>query len=183
MKQLFQNLNTLRVLAFFFDFPREKEYLRSLARRLKMSPATVLRVLELLVNAGLVERLPETRGAYYRASFSPYFCHLKTAYSLEKFSTELLASKVINSSSAVNAVILYGSVAKGEDDAASDIDLLVIAKKCGVSSAELSEIAGKQVSLKVVSLVEWSKLARTRSAFYWEVIASGIMLYGEKPVV
>ncbi len=62
----------LKVLTYFFENPREEVYLRELARRLRMSPATVMRALRLLIREGLITKRPEKHATYFKANLNSY---------------------------------------------------------------------------------------------------------------
>jgi predicted nucleotidyltransferase len=81
------------------------------------------------------------------------------------------------------SILLYGSAAKGEDDAASGYDFLVIAAKCDVGASELSEKLGREVGLQVYDAAGWKNVSKQNRAFYLDTISNSIALYGEKPVI
>jgi predicted nucleotidyltransferase len=72
--------------------------------------------------------------------------------------------------SRIDAAFVYGSVARREDTAASDVDLMVIADKLSYSEllealGPLAETIGRRVNPTVMSRREWTKRVTTRSAF------------------
>jgi len=182
MKQLYRK-KELGVLAYFFENPKQEVYLRELARKLNMSAATVMRTTNFLVEEGLLEKRVERNATYFRANLSPDFKELKKAYTVSKICgagvVDLLKSKSVGLAS----ILLYGSAAKGEDDASSDYDFLIIASRCDVRARELSEKLGREVSLHVYNAVSWKRASKRNRAFYLDVISDCIALYGRKPVV
>lgn len=166
------------------DSPYEKYYLREAARLLNMSPMTVKRSLDFLLNNKLIVKEVSKNRILYSANMqNPAFKHIKISRSLsmllQKDVVEFIKKKVPG----VNAVILYGSYAKGEETRDSDMDMLVIAPAKKDISGEISKIMGKDVNVSFFSPAEWSRQARTNRAFYLDVITEGIILYGTRPVV
>jgi predicted nucleotidyltransferase len=82
---------------------------------------------------------------------------------------------------------LYGSKARGEATAESDIDLLVILdKRTRQNRVQVNKVASR-VSLtfnalllpQVVSWEQWQKMADAPFSFYREVFKDGLPVYGE----
>ncbi len=181
MKQL--SRKELEVLAYFFEHPREEVYLRELARRTKLSPATILRATELLVKRGLLEKRVERNATYFRATPTPEFKEMKKAHTVSKIFEASVVELIRERSVGLASISLYGSAAGGEDDRESDYDFLVIASKCGVKASELSEKLGRETSLQVYDAAGWKRASKQNRAFYLDVISNSIPLYGEKPVI
>ena len=183
MKQLFQKVNALRLLTHFFDNPHSEAYLRQIARALRASPATVMRGLRVLEKEGLIVKRKEGSTAFFKASGSGKFKALKIAYTVGKLGDARIVEHIRENSQGLSAVLLYGSAARGEDDATSDYDLLVIAAACRTRGGELSEMLGREVNLKKYTIGEWKKISERDRPFYMEVISNSISLLGNKPVM
>ncbi len=183
MKQLFQKLNVMKVLTFFFESPYSWIHLREIARRLKMSPSTVLRGMRLLENEGLVSRRSEKNATFFKATMSAEFKALKVAYTISKIEAAGLVELISKKSRGLGSILLYGSAAKGEDDLKSDYDFLIIAAECDVKALEISEKLKRECALQTYSISEWKKVSKKNRAFYLDVISKSIDLKGEKPVI
>jgi len=183
MKHLFHKQNSWKVLAFFFDNPRLELHLREIARRLKMSPSTVLRLLAALEKEGLVAKRKETNATYFKASEGSAFSALKVAYTLSKIRAAGVVGIIAEKSKGISCILLYGSAAKGTDDSGSDYDFLAIAAECGASGLELGSLLGRETSLQSYTIGEWKQVSRKNRAFYLEVISNSVPLMGEKPVI
>ncbi len=173
----------LKVLTYFFENPREEVYLRELARRLRMSPATVMRALRLLIREGLITKRPEKHATYFKANLNPYFRELKKAHTVSKVLRSGILELINEKSVGLSSILLYGSAAKGEDDRGSDYDFLVIAARCALRSSELSKLLGREATLQVFDVAGWKRVAKRNRAFYLDVISNSIVLYGGKPVI
>ncbi|MCX6778134.1 MAG: MarR family transcriptional regulator [Candidatus Micrarchaeota archaeon] len=176
-------MNSLRVLTIFFGNPYRELYLREIARKLKMSPATVLRVLKVLENEGLLTRRDEKNASYFKASMTNEFKALKVAFTMSIIEGAGVAELISKKSRGLSCILLYGSAARGEDDSKSDYDLLVVAAECDAKALEISEILGRESTLQSYTISEWKEVSKKNRAFYIEVISSSITLYGNKPVM
>ena len=183
MKHLFQKWNIMKVLTFFLENPRSETHLREIARRLKMSPSTVLRNINLLEKEGLIARREERNATFFKPVMSNEFKALKVVYTLSRLEEAGIVQLISKKSRGLSSILLYGSAAKGEDDSKSDYDFLVIAAECDASALELSERLGRESNLQVYSISEWKKVSRDNRAFYLEVISNSISLKGEKAVI
>lgn len=155
--------------------------LRDIARKAGVSASTAKTCLDFLLKNSIVAMRLVGKSHLFKIRHGFLASQIKRLYSLAEISssgiiTELLANKKILS------IVLYGSVAKGEDDKNSDIDLLVISRK-KIKRPELKGKLDREVSLLICTYSEWKEKAEKDSAFYNEVILNCIPLYGEKPVV
>ncbi|MFQ5406194.1 MAG: nucleotidyltransferase domain-containing protein [Candidatus Micrarchaeia archaeon] len=183
MEQLYQKTNTLRVLAFFFENPYSENYLRQIARKTCISPSSLSRVLETLHKLGLVSKRVEKNASFFKANLSAQFKEQKIAYTVSKIAKTKVIEEIQSHSQGLSAILLYGSAAKGEDDENSDYDFLVVCSSCNVSAESLSQKLGRDVSLKKFSITKWKNESRRNRAFYLDVIANSVALFGEKPVI
>lgn len=184
MIQLYQKITQLTILEHFIKNPYERYYLREASRMLDISPMTVKRTLDLLVQERLLVREKFKNQILYKANIdSAAFKHLKAAYNLawleEKNLIELLKEKLPG----LSALVLYGSFAKGENDEKSDIDLLALSPTLKKSGLRLPELLGKETSLIIFTPSQWKEQSKKNRAFYLEVITEGIVLFGTRPVV
>ncbi|MBI4449259.1 nucleotidyltransferase domain-containing protein [Candidatus Woesearchaeota archaeon] len=82
------------------------------------------------------------------------------------------------------SAVLYGSAARGEDDATSDLDVVIIVGSHGKPVPLSSERRLKrELSLSMYTRSEWRALASTDKVFYENVVLGGVVLFGERPVV
>ena len=78
-------------------------------------------------------------------------------------------------SSAIRAAFVYGSVAKATDQSASDIDLMIISDSLTYGEVfgaleRVTRAVGRKVNPTVYTAAEFSKRARTESAFVTRVL-------------
>ena len=176
----------LKELKFFLENPYEEVYLRELAKKTKLSPYAAKKYADMLVKEGLIKDERKANLRYFKANIgNQFFRHLKIAFSINALAKSGLVGHLMSNTANVSAVVLFGSMAKGEDDEKSDTDILAIGKEKGkhIDMREIEEKLNKDVNLHVFSWSEWNKQAKNNKAFYFEIISHGIPLYGELPIV
>ncbi len=102
-----------------------------LAAQTKMNESGIRRALKTLVDEGLVQSSGRQRGVTYRiAPAHPLREHLKALFTGEAQRTTRVLDAIRAAAASINppidAVWLYGSVARGNDTSSSDIDLAIV---------------------------------------------------------
>lgn len=107
--------------------PDESFYVRQIARMTDISPGAVQRELEQLVEAGLITRSELGNQVFYRAnSSSPVFAELRSLVAKTVGVVAALQAGLEPLADRVRVAFIYGSVARREETATSDIDLMII---------------------------------------------------------
>ncbi len=184
MRQLYQKVTQLKILSHFFDNPSEEFYLRELARLLQISPMTVKRALDDLVNDELISRQEKKNQILYHANVeNNAFRFAKISYNLAWLKENDIVEYLLDKIPGISSIVLYGSFAKGENDKHSDLDLFLISKVKKVECTEIKEKLGIEINILCLTSTQWTKQAKTNRAFYLDVITEGIVLYGIRPVI
>jgi predicted nucleotidyltransferase len=98
-----------------------------LARHLHVTPSSLQRELESLVNAGLLLRRVDGRRTYFQANEnSPLFPDLRGLMEKTRGLIPVLKDALKRFDSRIDLALLYGSVARGEEGATSDVDLMIV---------------------------------------------------------
>ena len=164
----------------YFLWDGERVHIKGLARKLKLSPNTAQVYLQLYESEGVLTR--EKIGnlvLYSLSSDSSLVIELKRFYAL--FRMNRYIRDFINSNKDISSLILYGSVAKGEYDKKSDVDLLVISQTRNIElkGMKAMEIAlNREVKIEVLSPGEMRRLADKQDNFYLSVLKNNIVLHG-----
>jgi len=175
------NLLVLKALEYFIDNPYEEVYLREFSRKLKISPNTAQRFLDLFLKQGLIKEEKKANLRYFKANLdNVVFRFIKKTYIIKKLQESGLIDHLTKNFS---NVILFGSSSKGVDDRNSDIDLVCIGKGRVQGVDVFEERLDKEINVHVFSLAEWKKQKKDNRAFYQDVISDGINLIGEVPIV
>lgn len=107
--------------------PKHWWFMTELARHLEVTPSSLQRELESLVASGLLLRRQDGRRAYFKANAdSPLFFELKGLIEKTAGIVPALMTTLDKFGSRIQAAFLYGSVARGQEHAGSDVDLMIV---------------------------------------------------------
>jgi uncharacterized protein len=116
-----------RVLALLYGSSDETFFVRQIARQVETSVGSVQRELVLLADAGLIKRSAVGSHVFCQANQEcPEFPELRALLAKTTGVFQMLKAALAPLSSRVSLAFVYGSVARSEEKAASDIDLMVI---------------------------------------------------------
>lgn len=115
------------VLGLLFGQPERRFYLRELVAASGGSASQVQKELARLTDAGLAVREPTGRQVWFHANpRSPVFGELKSLISKTAGIADALRAALEPFARRIRIAFIYGSVARSEHDAASDVDVLVV---------------------------------------------------------
>jgi predicted nucleotidyltransferase len=151
------------ILALLYGHPEEQFYYRQITRQLRdVSSGTLQRELDTLRQLGLVERSSLGKQVFYKANVRhPIYPELRALVSKTVGVFHLLGSALAPLADRIRVAFVYGSMARQEEKAESDIDLMVI----GSASledviAQLSEterMLGRALNPTVYSAAEFGR--------------------------
>jgi predicted nucleotidyltransferase len=165
------------VLALLFMHPDQSFYLRQLVRLLGVGQGAVQRELARLGRSGLVLRRQVGSQIHYQAnSGSPVFTELRTLMIKSAGVADALREALAVLGPQIAVAFVYGSMARGEPKAESDVDLMVIgdASFGEVVSAlqPAQEAIGREVNPTVYSPGEYRAKVRAKHHFVGSVANS-----------
>lgn len=176
-----------RVLAVLFTSPGRSFYANEIIRLARSGTGAVQRELARLEASGLIAVTRLGRQKHYQASpNSPLFEEIR-AMALKTFALgDVLRAALEPVASMIQAAFVYGSIAKSEDAAASDIDVLVISDS--LAYAELfaalegaSARLGRKVAPTIYSSVDFAERVKRDNAFVTRILAQPkIWLIGDE---
>ena len=115
------------VLALLFSHADQSYYLREIVRMTGAGHGAVQRELAHLLKAGLVTRTSRGREVFYQANrASPIFPELHGLIVKTVGVADVLREALAPLADRVQVAFIYGSFAKGEERAESDVDAMVI---------------------------------------------------------
>jgi predicted nucleotidyltransferase len=124
------------VLAATLNQPDKWWYLSELAQFLKTTPSSLQRELKALANGGILQQRREGTRTYFKAETrSPLFPELRGLIEKTVGVLPTLQEVLTPLQSAMDCAFIYGSVARSDEHALSDVDLMVIGS---VGLAELT---------------------------------------------
>ena len=115
-----------KLLAYFYSNRSARVYVRQLASSLGVDSTNLSRELARLEREGLLQSEIEGRQRYYRVNTQ--YPYLKAVFSLLQGTVGVVPTlkSALHHVRGIDEAYLYGSFAKNEADASSDIDLLII---------------------------------------------------------
>ena len=179
-----EDLKLIQVLRFFLENPYEEVYLRELAKKMKISPYATKKYADLLVKENIIREEKKANLRYFKSNTTNLFYkYLKIAFAMQLIHKSMVVEYLKKNIANVSAIILFGSVAKGENTKESDLDIVIIGKEKSINLTNVEDRIGTTINTHIFSWSEWNKKAKNDKAFYHEVVNYGIPLFGELPLV
>jgi len=158
-----------KLLAYYFTNPAARHHLRELAGRLKVDPSNLSKELGRLEREGLFRAEVSGRQKYFQ---------LNRAYSLFNEVRSIVAKTIgavpliaesLGKIDGIDEAYLYGSFARGRQDAASDVDVLVIGTPRGRALAKavrkLERRLGREINYTVLAVKEFKSRGSRKNTF------------------
>ena len=178
-----QELKFIKFLEFFLINPYKEVYIRELAKKLKISPFATKKYADILIKEGLILDEKRANLRYHMGNTKHLFYkHAKITYNIRQLLKSGLVDFLKDNIANITSIVLFGSLAKGEDSEESDVDIIIIGKQKHLSLSEFEDKLDKEITLHFFSWSEWNDKAKEEDPFYYEIINHGVPLYGELPL-
>jgi len=174
------------VLALLYGHTDEEFYLREIIRAAGVGQGATQRELGTLVGAGLVLRRTHGRQVYFRANpENPVYKELRGLLLKTAGVADVLREALAPLAAGIRVAFVYGSVARGEERRASDVDLLVIGDASFAAVTEVLAPAqlrlGREVNPTVYTPGEFRQKPAAGQHFLRSVTArEKLFLYGNE---
>jgi predicted nucleotidyltransferase len=168
--------------------------LTTISRLAGVSPAQASRVLPELVHLGLVERVEAPPSALFRLMDENVVGGLvRSMADLGYLALKAVGDSVALQKSRPELVIVFGSFARGEADADSDLDLVIVrpagiddddsawAESIVTLSQDVARALGNPVNTLEVSANDLERRLKSRSELWKSIYTEGIVVYGDAP--
>lgn len=174
-----------RVLGWLLGHPDQAYYLRELVRNIGGTVGAVQRELELLTASRLVRREVRGKQVYFQANQkAAIFPELQALFAKTVGLVDILRESLMPLADRIRVAIVFGSAARGELHASSDIDLLVVGEVSfgdvitAIQPAE--KRLGRDVNPTVYSVDEFKAKVQAKHHFVTTVLAEPKMfVFGE----
>jgi len=158
-----------RLLAYYFTNPSARHHLRDLAERLSIDPSNLSKELGRLEREGLFRSEVSGRQKYFQLNREyALFNEVRSIVAKTIGAVPLLAQS-LKKIEGIEEAHLYGSFARNQQDAASDIDVLVIGKPKSDALAEtvqkLERQLGREINYKILTRKELESRRDRKDAF------------------
>ena len=163
-----------QVLGLLLLHPDEQLHGREIARRTGLPAGTITRELGKLVAAGLLQREKRGNQQLYRADKScPVYTELASILRKTSGVADVLATALEPVAEQIDLAFIYGSVARGQETAGSDIDLMLVGS-IGFDEAvcllwPLQAELGREINPQLLSRQEFA--ARAQEPFMRDVLS------------
>jgi predicted nucleotidyltransferase len=163
------------ILGLLYAHPDEAFYLRQIVDLAGLAVGQTQRELKRLTACGIIERSERGRHVYFQANERcPIYGELRGIVAKTTGAAATTASALEPLADRITVAFMFGSVARGEETQASDIDVMV------VGSASFVEVAGairaaervlrREINIVVYPVQEFRAKARQRHSFLSRVI-------------
>jgi predicted nucleotidyltransferase len=166
------------ILALLLGHPDERFYLREILRAVGSGSGAVQRELKQLVAAGLVDRDARGHQVYFSANReAPIFPELQAIIAKTSGAADVLRTSLATliGQGHIDLAFVYGSVARGEQTARSDIDLLVVGDTSLANVAPALRAAearlGREINPTVYPVKEFRDKVKSETSFLKRVLA------------
>jgi predicted nucleotidyltransferase len=117
------------ILSLLYGHADEEYYLRQIARTTGIGIGPVQRELKQLTDSHIIRRRVQGRQVYYQANpDSPIFKELKSLITKTTGIVDTLRSVLAPIAEDIDLAFVYGSLARGDENSSSDIDLMIVGK-------------------------------------------------------
>ena len=163
------------ILAATLVQPEKAWYASELAQRLGVPSSSLQRELHDLSEAGILKTHKQGRMVYYQANRdSPVFPDLRGLLLKTAGLVDVLAQALKPLSGKVTMAFVYGSIAAGSEDSASDIDLMVVGQVAPEDLAlplrRARESLGREINPTVYTPAEFDKKRKANDPFLKQVL-------------
>jgi predicted nucleotidyltransferase len=162
--------STKAILATVFLRP-DGMHLRALMQHTGLGSASAQRELGRLTEAGLLVREEVGKVVLYKPNaHSPIYPELSAIIRKTEGVADLLKEALLPFRHRIERAFIYGSVARNEDTAGSDIDLFVLGKEIGSADlyptlVHVEESLGRKISLTVYRPAEYRRKLEAKNHF------------------
>lgn len=165
-----------RVLGLLYGNPSRSFYTNQIMRRAQMGRGTVRRELERLVSAGLLLVRQEGNQHHYQANpDNPVYDELLGIVRKTFGIAEVLGTALVSVDDQIDLAFIYGSIARGEETATSDIDLMVITDSLAYADLmallmEAERSLGRPINPSIYSKSQIKDKLKKKNAFVSRVM-------------
>jgi len=174
------------LLGLLYSRADEEHLQENLIQLAGLGRGTVQRELEFLAHAGVVRRTLRGRQVYFQANpDSPIYAELRGLVVKTAGAADALRTALAPLAGRIRVAFIYGSIAKGAEHRASDVDVMVIGDEsfAGVSDAlgRAQEAIGREVNPSVYALADFRAKVAAKHHFLRTVLkGEKIFLIGDE---
>ena len=185
IEKIFGSRIRAKILGWFFTHPEESFFVRQIATILREDPTNLSREMSKLENLGILTSKKIGNTKHFQANpHCAFFRELKGLV----LKTAGVAGQIkvaLERLTGVQFAFIYGSYAKGEEKAHSDVDLMIIGdvdvNQLDPLASSLEKRLGREVNYLLFSQVEFQAKKRAKDGFLMDVLGEvKIMVIGNE---
>jgi predicted nucleotidyltransferase len=182
-EKIFGSRIRAKILGWLFTHPDESFFVRQIALILKEDPTNVSREMAKLEELGILRSKRNGNLKHFQANQEcPFFQELKGLI----LKTTGVAGRIrasLDKLAGIEYAFIYGSYAKGEEKADSDVDLLIIGDvdmdRLDSNLGKLEKTLGREINYVLYSMEEFKSKKKAKDGFLRDVLSGKkIMLAG-----
>jgi uncharacterized protein len=168
------------VLRILYGQPAKQFYLRQIVRHIGGGVGTVQRELKKLTDGGLLVRTRVGNQVFYRAnSQSPVFGEVRAIVAKTVGLIGILSQTLQPLRGHIKVAFVYGSVARGDEQPTSDIDLLIVGAvslaDTAAAMAKAQKTLGREINETVFPEAEFISKRSAKNHFISSVLSAAKM--------
>lgn len=185
IEKIFGSRIRAKILGWLFTHPEESFFVRQIATILQEDPTNLSREMSKLENLGILTSKKIGNTKHFQANpHCAFFRELKGLV----LKTAGVAGQIkvaLERLTGVQFAFIYGSYAKGEEKAHSDVDLMIIGdvdlNQLDPLASSLEKRLGREVNYLLFSQVEFQAKKRAKDGFLMDVLGEvKIMVIGNE---
>jgi predicted nucleotidyltransferase/predicted transcriptional regulator with HTH domain len=158
-----------QLLSYYFTNPSARHHLRDVAQRLNIDPSNLSKEFQRLEREGLFRSEVSGRQKYFQLNRQyPLFDEVRKIVT-KTIGAAPMISQSLKKIDGIDEAYLYGSFARNQQDAASDIDVLVIGTPQEAALARavsrLEQQLGREINYTVLTSKELESRRARKDAF------------------
>lgn len=166
-----------KVLSLMFLHPDDRFYLREIVRRIDVSLGTLHRELKPLVKDGILNSESKGNQTYYSVNRNcPIYAELRGIIIKTFGIVDVLKKALKKHGNKIKVAFIYGSIATGEENAGSDIDLFVVGRETfgniSVALSQYEESLGREINVYAQTPQEFKNKLKEKNHFVNSVLKS-----------
>ena len=176
-KIIFFRESVFRVAEAIFNFPNKTFHIRMLEKETEFSTTAIIDAVNELKSFGIIEvfETPITKNIKAKLDSEAYGFY-KIIFNLYRLKRYGFVDNLLEIFNNPEAIVLYGSFAKGEDIEESDVDFLVISSNASADLSTFKNTFEKEMHRKI-DITVLPSLDKS-SAEFKNAVANGIVLHG-----
>ena len=183
--RLFKSKTRKAIFGLYFSNPEAEYYLRELERTLSIPVSMIRKELLQLEREGVFVSHKKGNLVYYHINKSyPIFAELKSIV-FKTIGIQGLLKEAVGKIKGIEAAFIYGSFAKNNENAASDIDLLIIGNpnedKLVREINGIEKTIKREINYTLYAMKEFKKKKRVKDSFVLDLLENPkIFLVGDE---